>query len=274
MLAVLITVFNRIEKTKRCLDQLAEALSSIEEDVDMYLVDDGSTDGTAQVLKEEYPMVQVIQGDGTLFWNRGMRLAWETAAQTNDYDFFLWLNNDTYIFPNFLNQLLQHSARNGNRSIICAQTCSEIDRAPTYGARNRKGSITSYQDGIAQCEIINGNLVLVPKFVFAKVGFLDGMFHHSLGDFDYSLRAAKLGIISYVTEEPLAYCESNPSPWIWCRSDVPLIERIRNLYSPAGGNPPHIHFLYEKRHFGLITASFHYFTIHIRVIFPKLWPKH
>ena len=274
MLAVLITVHNRIEKTLRCLECLQAAASKIEMPVDIYLVDDASTDGTREILREQYPDVAIIQGNGLLFWNRGMRLAWETAAEKADYSFYLWLNNDTYVFPGSLKSLLENSKTLSDQCILCARTCSEEDGALTYGARNKKGESLRFKSGIAKCEIINGNLVLVPRFVYERVGILDRQFHHSIGDFDYSLRAAKRGIDSYVTEYPQAYCETNPRPWLWCRKDVPLVKRLKYLYSSAGGNPPHVHFQYEKRHFGLITASFHYFTIHIRVIFPKLWPKH
>ena len=274
MIAVLITVHNRIEKTVRCLKQLKQAALRITIPVDIYLVDDASTDGTSERLEEEYPDVRVIQGNGELFWNRGMRLAWKTATAVHDFEYYLWLNNDTYLKTNALDTLLEHSIRMKNKSIICGQTNSETTGEMTYGGELKSGRDVYYEGGLSLCDFINGNCVLIPKFVYERNGLLDKQFHHSLGDFDYSLRAAKLGINSYLTEDSLAYCEPNPRPWLWCRKDVPLNIRLKHLYSPGGGNPPHIHFKYEKRHFGLIYASFHYLTMHIRVLFPTLWANH
>ena len=65
--------------------------------LDIYLVDDGSNDGTNESVSKLFPMVNIILGDGTLFWNKGMRLAWKTAAEKQDYEFYLWLNDDVLL---------------------------------------------------------------------------------------------------------------------------------------------------------------------------------
>ena len=44
-----------------------------------------------------FPNVNLVQGSGDLFWNQGMRLAWNTAIKVRDFDFYLWLNDDTII---------------------------------------------------------------------------------------------------------------------------------------------------------------------------------
>jgi hypothetical protein len=36
----------------------------------------------------------VLGGDGSLFWNGGMRLAYADAMRS-DFDYYLWLNGDT-----------------------------------------------------------------------------------------------------------------------------------------------------------------------------------
>ena len=46
-IAVLLTSFNRKEKTKECLQSLYKILSEL----DVYLVDDNSTDGTVLMLE-------------------------------------------------------------------------------------------------------------------------------------------------------------------------------------------------------------------------------
>lgn len=93
-IAILITCHNRKNKTLKCLKHLSEQAIKL----DIYLVDDGCTDGTSDAVKKEFPDVIIIQGDGELFWNRGMVKAWETASSRYDYDYYIWMNDDTYVY--------------------------------------------------------------------------------------------------------------------------------------------------------------------------------
>jgi GT2 family glycosyltransferase len=68
-------------------------------------VDDGSTDDTATAVSQRFPQVKILQGTGSLFWNGGMRIAFAQALQ-HDYDYYLWLNDDTVLYPNALETLL------------------------------------------------------------------------------------------------------------------------------------------------------------------------
>lgn len=53
--AVLITVFNRLDKTIQCLDALFASLANVPEVLtDIYVTDDGSTDSTSSVLPLRY----------------------------------------------------------------------------------------------------------------------------------------------------------------------------------------------------------------------------
>ena len=62
---IVIPVFNRLKFTKDCLDSLRKQSYG---EFKVIVVDDGSTDGTYQHLKENYPEVIVLQGDGNLWW--------------------------------------------------------------------------------------------------------------------------------------------------------------------------------------------------------------
>ena len=93
--AIIITSFNRKEITLLCLGSLLISIKLLFNNlVDIYLVDDNSTDGTKQAVHENFPSVIIINGNGSLYWNRGMHLAWEIAAKTKKYDYFLWLNDE------------------------------------------------------------------------------------------------------------------------------------------------------------------------------------
>ena len=63
-IAVLLTCYNRIEKTLNCLDSFSNSMNSLKLKIafDIYIVDDGSTDGTSEVISRNYPEINLIKG--------------------------------------------------------------------------------------------------------------------------------------------------------------------------------------------------------------------
>src|SRR6266508_2413563 len=103
--AVLMTCYNRREKTLACLDALSRQVMPPDLVMHIYIVDDGSTDGTGAAVRKAHPAVRVLQGNGSLYNNGGMRLAFSEALK-GDYDYYLWLNDDTTLYPSALEWLL------------------------------------------------------------------------------------------------------------------------------------------------------------------------
>lgn len=270
-IAILLTVHNRKTKTLECLKQLYSQLPLKNYQVDVYLTDDGCTDGTPEAIKILFPQIHIIRGNGSLFWNRGMYIAWSEASQ-NDYDFYVWLNDDTNLLPHALESLLENSHSKRDQAIIVAANKASKGDNVTYSGHNQSGKIIP--NGTLQpCDTFNGNCVLIPKYVYKILGNLDWSFRHAIGDLDYGYRAKKAGINIYVSSEYLGICDNNPQLPAWTRKEVPLFKRIKNLYSPLGYAEPIPFFLFEKKNFGLATAIKHFISIHIRVLFPQLW-KH
>jgi len=270
-LAVLITCHNRKEKTLNCLKVLLGGNIPTFLNIEVFLVDDGSTDGTGLAVKEYFPHINLIQGDGKLFWNRGMYLAWEHASNSKNYDFYLWLNDDTYLFKDSLNTLFHNSSLLNHNSIICGTTKSALSNSLSYGGKSKKGLIIKPDGNLQKCHFINGNVVWVPNWVFEKVGTFDNFFWHSLGDYDYGLRAKKIGIDSYIASNVIGFCEPNLNPPLWCLKEVPFFSRLKNLYSPLGNSHPYYYSVYVYRHFGLVKAIRQFLSIHLRLLFPSLW---
>lgn len=267
--AVLLTVFNRKEKTIECLRRLYKQTPLQCCKVDVFLTDDGCTDGTSEAVIKEFPYVNIIKGNGNLFWNRGMYVAWEEAAKF-DYDFYLWLNDDTFVYDNMLTSLLEASENKNNKAIIIGPTRSSVNKKTTYGGRLKNGSIPTPNGHLTKVDYFNGNIVLIPRSVYKELGNLDYYFTHSKGDFDYGLRANKAGIELYQVGCYLGECELHESLDKWCDPKIPISQRWKAMKRP-NGMPPNETFHLEKKHFGLITALFHYCTIYIRCFFPEIW---
>ncbi|QVY66624.1 glycosyltransferase family 2 protein [Polaribacter sp. Q13] len=271
-IAILLACYNRKEKTIECLKGLYLNKIPVGYIFTVFLVDDDSTDGTREAVKNQFPEVIIIHGSGSLFWNRGMYLAWSTAVKSNDFDFYLWLNDDTELNKDVLEALASTSKQKDNQAIIVGAT-SALDgkqKVTTYGGRSLiDGLITPKEQAIA-CDYFNGNIVWIPKEVYQKVGYNDPVFHHALGDFDYGLRASKLGIKMYVAPGFLGKCDVHESLATWCNPKKTLKQRWKAFRSPLGNNPEEF-FIFEKRHKGITNAIWHYGTNHLRVIFPFIW---
>lgn len=274
LLAVLITCHNRKEKTIKCLDLLFNQCGlDIDYSIEVFLVDDGSTDGTSDAIRDQFPIVNIIQGTGNLYWNRGMHLSWETASTLKDYDYYLWLNDDTFLYDNAILNLIDGSTKTNKQSAICGSTFSLELQKISYGGNSKNGNLLLPNGELQEVFTFNGNVVLIPKFVFLNVGNLDKTFPHAIGDFDYALRIKKAHLKSFILGDYIGTCEGSDNFPIWCSENVPFRFRLTNLYSPLGNSHPYYYFIFELKHYGLSTAIKHFITIHLRIIFPKLWIK-
>ncbi len=249
-IAVLLTCFNRKEKTILSLKKLYQFST----DFEVYLVDDGSTDGTSEAVSNLFPEVNILKGNGELFWCRGMLLAWETAS-LKDYDFYVWLNDDVYLYDNAFDELFQCSNIFDNKAIISGLV-EDQEKKVIYGGFDENRKLIQVNGKTNKITNLNGNIVLVPKYVFQKIGMFDEVFHHDLGDVEYGLRAISEGVAVVTTREAIALGDRNPivRERLW---DVNFRNRFRRLYSPLGSNP-YINFYFRRKYKSYTNAIFYF----------------
>lgn len=270
-IALILACHNRKEKTIDCLLRVKESKVNESVSVHVFLTDDGSTDGTSEAVRCLGLNLTIVQGDGSLFWNRGMLLAWKAAVESGSFDYFLWLNDDTAIYRECIDVLLTSAFSFSNTAIIVGTTIGQNAQSSyTYGGRTMRNELIVPSASAQICAYFNGNIVLIPNKVFQIVGFNDYKFVHGVGDYDYGRKAAAMGIKSYVAPNVLGECDEHDSLSKWCNPDFPFTVRWKNLRSPLGQNPEEF-FLYDYRYNGLFMAVYHYLTIHLRVFFPKVW---
>lgn len=269
-IAILLTVFNRKDCTQKCLEQLREQILPEGVKFDVYITDGGSNDGTVETVKELYPGVN-IQVKYGVFWNRGMYASWEWAASKQKYDFYLWLNDDTFLYDDCIKTLYETSNTKDDKAIIVGATVDTATRQRvTYGGRNEKG-IAPINGSLTEVQHFNGNIVLVPASVYDVLGNLDYYYTHSKGDFDYGIRARKAGIKMYQVGKALGECDAHPRIDKWCDPEIPFKKRWQLMLRP-NGMPPNETFHLDAK-LNLLKAILHYFTILLRCMFPKMWIK-
>jgi GT2 family glycosyltransferase len=200
--AVLMTCYNRRDKTLACLDALFASDRAPAVDIGVFLVDDASRDGTAEAVRTRFPEVTVIGGTGDLYWNGGMRRAYE-CAQAQAPDYYLWLNDDTTLYADTLQRMLDLAA--DAAVIVVGSTRDPLTGELTYGGTRRFRRLrpftlakVSAPTSPVRCDTFNGNCVLVSAGAARALGNLDPRFRHAMGDTDYGFRALKLGIPMWV----------------------------------------------------------------------------
>lgn len=270
-IAVLITVHNRRETTIRCLVSLFEQTYS--DSLSVYLVDDGSTDGTFNEVSRKFPQVKIIIGDGNLFWNGGMRVAYEEAMKTG-HNYYLWLNDDTVLKEKAIEDAHSLSVRQNDEKIIVGSTSSGTAQSITYGGYITTSTVKKLNFKLATpgrdhyVDSFCGNFVFIPNKVAMKVGNIYDGFLHRWGDVDYGLRAKKMGIKSLLLEDVVGYCEVNPEADKWKSSNYCLRERLSMLHSHRGlGKKDWLMFTF--RHGGLI-APYYFVSPYIRIFYSAI----
>jgi GT2 family glycosyltransferase len=266
-IAVVLTCYNRQEKTIACLDSLyASSYKAGNINLTVYLVDDGSTDGTGETVSRKFPEVNLIRGTGNLYWSGGMRLGFGHAISKR-HDFYLWLNDDLVLNNSAIGNLLKCYYKNlstfGKECIVVGplSSCSSGDLI--YGGIRRigsnlipKGQMVYSQFEDLECDYFHGNCVLIPRKVPSLVGNIDPAFIHAMGDHDYGYRCTSKGFKIFVCRDIIACSEndsgnyklySNLNQGDWKK--LTLLQRLGVICSPKNF-PVKPWFIYSYRYLG------------------------
>lgn len=248
--AVLVATFERRTQTLRCLETLEGQQSNAA--VRLIVLDDKSSDGTAEAVQARYPAATVIAGSGDLFWAGGMRRAFHSACAER-FDYVLWLNDDVLLDPTALANLLATEkslhARHGPVIVVGAVEDPGTGLASYSGVRRhplRRTSFSRIEPGQfpRRAETMNGNAVLVSVDVLERLGHLDQGYRHGIADYDYGLRATAAGIGVWIAPGFVGRCERNT------RRVAPTAKaRWASMRSPKG-IPPTDWLLFTRRHAG------------------------
>ena len=281
-IAALYTCFNRKEKTLEALRHLFQARDAYGDSLalEVFLTDDGSTDGTAEAVRKAFPQVHILKGSGNLYWAGGMRNSWNAALEHSAFDAFLLLNDDTFVNQDLFGSLLATHAYGlehfGSPGIYIGSTTDPSGEVLTYGGavfQNRflaKYKKVQPHDSIPQeCELGNANIMMVRSEVVNRIGILSKGYIHGLADFDYTLQARKRGIPVLVAPGFLGACvkdKVNPFPNL---HKLSLSERIALLFNPVGLDFKS-NLRYMRRNFP-IRLPFVFLAGWMKVLFPRVY---
>jgi GT2 family glycosyltransferase len=234
---VAIAAYNRRETTLRCLRALTGQKLVSPTGLVVVVVDDGSSDGTANALKRYFPFVHVLNGTGSLYWGGATRLAHELVASAASPDYLLWLNDDVVLAPGGLAALLDAAAACPGEIIVGALR-DPASGELTYSGLRRKGRSplrlcrVAPSDQFPDVDTFNGNVVLIPRSVYTSLGPVDQAFPHLYGDLDYGYRATRMGHGVRLASGYVGTCSRNDSTGTWKDVRLGLARRFAQLHSP------------------------------------------
>lgn len=250
-IVVAITCHNRRELSCRLVRSLQDQAT---EDFEMSIVavDDGSTDGTGQALNALG--VNVLKGDGNLYWAGGMRKAHARASRMNP-DIILWLNDDLDLRSNALQLLMASYKETKGQAILVGNVIAASSGDVAYGGRCQNPSnplsflLSEHNIGSYAVDTFNGNFVAIPRIIYSRVGFPAG-YKHAYADLAYGILASKQGYQSQTIPEPVGTNDRNPQTGRMFRDDLSLAKRVKFAVSPFGLPP------LQQWRFAVLTTGF------------------
>ncbi len=207
MVAAVVLSWNRREDTLACLRSLAAADPAPH----VIVVDNASSDGTAEAVRSEFPELRLIENPSNLGFAEGNDVGIRHAL-AHGADHVLVLNNDTEVDPGFLTPLLEEAARREDAGalspkILFAEPGDLIwfagaEYEPRSGYNGRHRGYRERDDGrfdaVSETGRVCGAAMLVPREVLEKVGVFDPELFAYSEDTDWSLRAREAGYRHYV----------------------------------------------------------------------------
>ena len=242
ILFIIIPVHKRKEFTKNCLLSLRQQTYK---DFKAVVTDDGSTDGTAEMLANEFPEVHVITGDGNLWWTASTNLGVQYALE-NKADYILTLNNDTIVTKDFLEKMIYWAEKTPN-ALLGALALDADTKQPVYGGEiiNWKWANSKFLldilpkehwCGLHEVTHFPGRGLLIPAEVFRKVGLYDGKnFPHYMADYDLTHRAIRTGFNVYCNFDAKLYAYPEVSGDAENRKNKSLKNYYNHLFGIKGG---------------------------------------
>jgi GT2 family glycosyltransferase len=189
---IVIPVYNRKETTLDCLTRL-DSFGYLQR-YQIVVIDDASTDGTAEAIHLAYPSVTVLTGSGDLWWTGAIVMGMKHAFQAGA-DYCVWLNDDCLIEAETLPSMVSFAQE--NPKTIVGPSCFYLKEGVWISKKSGSTGRKRFAGEVGKAvfvEALAGWCVLIPAEVFKTVG-LPNMyrFPHYEADNMYVLKATRAG---------------------------------------------------------------------------------
>ncbi len=242
MIFIVTPVYNRKAFTRNYLIALTKQTV---QNFKVIIVDDGSTDGTAEMIEEEFPHVILLKEQGDLWWaeatNIGVKYAFEHNA-----DYIITLNDDTLPSRDFVEKM-EYWSEKKPKALLGALAVDVESKKPVFGGEIRncltgKSNLLldklriEERSGLHKVNLFPGRGLLIPREVFEIIGLYDSKnFPQTLADLDFTCRAGRSGYEIYCNYDAILGIYQEESGGVSLIKNKNLSNYYKHLFSLKGG---------------------------------------
>lgn len=202
--SIIILNWNGLEDTVECLDSLRKIAYTNHE---VIVVDNGSKGNDAQVLEKKFgDYVHLIQNDRNYGYTGGNNIGIRYVLDKSSPEYFLILNNDTIVAPDFLGQMIKVAEIDASIGIVGPKVYYYNFPNRIQGAggkvnmRTGRASLIGVKeidagqyDTQREVDYVFGCCLLIKKEAMQKVGLFDESYFCYWDETDYCFRAREAG---------------------------------------------------------------------------------
>ncbi|MCB0395333.1 MAG: glycosyltransferase family 2 protein [Flavobacteriales bacterium] len=289
LLAIVIPTFNRKKELSLLLSQLKDQDESGCSYVAVVVID-GSTDGTVEMLQQDFPDVKTVLGSGQWWFTKSLNEGCKYAIEELGADLILTMNDDVQLPSQYLSELMKGYRESGGEAIIGSASYSvSTPRMITFGGFKGENrirlkyykyvpSFTFMEPGELKGLVTSVTLptrgTLVPSGVMKRLNYLDDkVFPQYNSDYDFVLRAGRAGVKVYLSYD--AYVFENMQ--LTSGGNPRLVKSfgayLRNIFFNRYSSNYFFNQLHMSWRFGYKILFPYYFLVAVAVI-PYIYMKY
>jgi len=201
-LSIVIVNYNTLPELRKCLRSVFSSEAGF--GFEVFVVDNASADGSASMVKSEFPEVNLIENADNLGYAKANNVALKKAQG----QYCLLLNPDVVVTPETFDKMISFM---DNDPMVGISGCrvvkpdGSLDKASRRSFPNLKNSLLHFlglgsdynldlpDDQIAEIDSVVGAFLLIREEVIEKIGLLDEAFFMYGEDLDWCYRAKAAG---------------------------------------------------------------------------------
>lgn len=207
---VIIPNYNGIEYIDGCLKSLREQDFK---DFDILVIDNCSTDESADLIEREYPEVRLVRLEDNYGFSRAAN---EGLLRTKDSEFVILLNADIKAETGFVGSLIE-AIEKDDKIFSVASKMLQMDRPDRYDgagdlyccfgwayARGKDKKVGRYEK---ECDVFSAcaGACIYRRKIFEEIGYFDEYHFMYLEDVDIGYRARIMGYTNRYTPKAVVY---------------------------------------------------------------------